>query len=135
MVAPFAPKVTPRFEFNVKLAFANNPPPLITKLFVVADNGVAPKLASVEIDKTPANIVVEPVYVLVADRVAVPAPSLLKFAMGVAIGSATAIFPAPPRVKLYEADPVMALPLATSKVNVPLSELILELEAKVIRPA
>ena len=53
--------------------------------------------------------------------------------MLVAIRSATVIFPNPPKVTLWV--PVIALPLATSRVNVPLSELILELEPCVINPA
>ena len=63
----------------------------------------------------------------VPDKVAVPDPSLVNVPVLVAIGSATVIFPAPPRIKLKV--PVIALPLATSKVNVPESELISEAEA------
>ena len=50
----------------------------------------------------------------------------------VAIGSATVIFPDPPKVKLYV--PVIAFPLATSSVNVSESELILDADACVIAP-
>ena len=53
--------------------------------------------------------------------------------MLVSIGSATEILFAPPKVILKV--PVIPLPLVTSKVNNPESELILESEAKVIAPA
>ena len=49
-----------------------------------------------------------------------------------AIGSATVVFPDPPKVILKV--PAIAFPLATFKVNVPESELILEFEACVIAP-
>ena len=52
--------------------------------------------------------------------------------MLIAIGSATVIWPDPPKVILKV--PAIALPLATFKVNVPESELILESEACVIAP-
>jgi len=58
---------------------------------------------------------------------------VLILAVLVAIGSATVILPEPPKVVLKV--PVIALPLATSKVKVPASELILESEASVIGPA
>ena len=51
----------PRFEFNSKVALANKPPPLITNLLIVAELGATPKLASPEIDKIPAKMVVDPV--------------------------------------------------------------------------
>jgi hypothetical protein len=52
----------------------------------------------------------------------------------VAIGSATVMLPLPPKVTLM-LDAVIALPLETSKVKVPLSELILTaLVLKVMRP-
>ena len=62
-----------------------------------------------------------------------PDPSLVNVPVLVAIGSATVILPEPPKVVLKV--PVIALPLATSKVKVPASELILESEASVIGPA
>jgi hypothetical protein len=62
---------------------------------------------------------------LAAENVNIPDPSLVNVPVLVAIGSVTVIFPAPPKVKLCV--PVIALPL-TSRVNVPLSELILEAE-------
>ena len=69
----------------------------------------------------------------VPDNVNVPTPSLVNVPVLVAIGSGTEIFPDPPKVKLNV--PVIAFPLATSKVNVPESELISEADAWVIAPA
>ena len=68
-----------------------------------------------------------------ADKVKVPAPSLVKVPVPVAIGSAIVRSPAPPIVKLKV--PVIALPLATFMVFVPASALILESAARVIKPA
>ena len=70
---------------------------------------------------------------LTLDKVNVPDPSLVNVPVLVAIGSATVVLPDPPKVMLYV--PVIALPVATSNVNVPESELIRESEACVIAPA
>ena len=61
------------------------------------------------------------------DKVNVPDPSFVNVPVLVAIGSATVMLPDPPKVKLKV--PVIAFPLATFKVNVSESELILEAEA------
>ena len=70
---------------------------------------------------------------LTPDKVNVPDPSLVNVPVLVVIGSATVTLPDPPKVILKV--PVIASPLATSNVNVPESELILEAEACVIAPA
>ena len=74
--------------------------------------------------RIPFEMVVPPEKVLAPDKVSVPVPSLVKVPLPVAIGSFTAISPLPPKVTLILLA-VIPLPLATSKVNVPLSELIL----------
>ncbi len=62
-----------------------------------------------------------------------PLPTLVNVPVLVAIGSAIVRLPAPPIVKLKL--PVIALPLATSKVFVPASAFILLVAVNVIKPA
>ena len=66
-------------------------------------------------------------------KVSMPDPSLVNVPVLIAIGSAIVISPDPPKVILKV--PAIAFPLATFKVNIPESELILESEACVIAPA
>ena len=67
-------------------------------------------------------------------NVNVPVPSFVKVPEPVAIGSFTVVFPDPPKV-IAVLVPVIAFPELTSKVNVPLSELILVVPERVINPA
>ena len=77
-------------------------------------------------------LIVEPPKVFVAPKVNTPIPSLVMAPVPIEIGSLTVTLPAPPNV-IFE-EPVIAFPLATSKVNVPTSELILNAEDCVIAP-
>ena len=63
-----------------------------------------------------------------------PVPSFVKVPEPVAIGSLIVVFPDPPKVTALLV-PVIAFPELTSKVNVPLSELILVVPDNVTKPA
>ena len=91
---------------------------------------VAPRAANVNGANVPLLIVVPP-KVFVPLKVNVPTPSLVIVPVLIEIPS-TVTLPNPPKIILVV--PVIALPLATSKVNVPESELILDAEDCVIAP-
>ena len=83
--------------------------------------------------RTPAEMVVTPVYVLLPAKVTVPDPSLVTVPVPVAIGSATVMSPAPPMVRMVLL-PLMPLPLTTSSVSVPAWLWIEPSDASVIAP-
>ena len=95
---------------------------------------VVPRAANDNGANVPALIVVAAPKVFVPPKVNTPIPSLIIAPVLIEIASLTVTLPDPPKVILKLEIPVIAFPLATSKVNVPESELILNAEDCVIAP-
>jgi hypothetical protein len=76
---------------------------------------VVPRAFALVIEIVPAEIVVSPEYVLVPDKVKVPAPVLVILPVEIAIGSLMVLVPTDSIVKLYV--PVTALPDVGFKVK------------------
>ena len=70
--------VTPRLLSNDVVPVDCNVPPFKIMLSATTEPGTAPKFLSVEMLKVPACIPIEPVFVLVPDKVSVPLPSFTK---------------------------------------------------------
>ena len=120
MVPSKLPSVIPRFGAIETSSVNSSVPPFNVIAVARPDPGTAPRLRSFEIDNVPAETVVDPVCVFVADKVTVPVPCFVNPETGVSIGSFTVVFPEPSKVTFGEPDVAsMALPLTTSSARVP----------------
>ena len=120
------------FQFCVLLLRVTDPAVVLSRIPPVIVSVPVPAAAALLRLIVPALRVSPPPKVFAPERVSAPDPSLVTVPVLVAIGSATVMLPAPPKVRFWV--PVIALPLATSRLRVPASELIRVVPANVTAP-